>query len=123
MYKLTPTKSITRLTDGACIPVDPDNNDYAEYLKWVMAGNIVTPADVVPPPTKAQRIAALVATTGETRLTVQMTITVCEDKATAMSTALGMPAPAAIALAYSKNKSYRMCKDLETAIQTIERSP
>ena len=27
-----------------CIPFDPDNKDYQEYLKWVAAGNTPTPA-------------------------------------------------------------------------------
>lgn len=46
MYKHTNTPSIIRLTDGACIPADPDNNDYAEYLRWVKAGGVTAPADV-----------------------------------------------------------------------------
>lgn len=42
MYKLTPVStlsntvnSIIRLTDGACIPVNLDNVDYQNYLKWL----------------------------------------------------------------------------------------
>lgn len=27
------------------IPVNPDNTDYQEYLKWVSEGNTPTPAD------------------------------------------------------------------------------
>jgi len=52
MYKLCkndpilgPSKSIIRTTDGACIPMTPDNTDYQEYLKWVAAGNTPEPAD------------------------------------------------------------------------------
>ena len=56
MYKLTPItfvfgqtsgvqQSVTRIADNACIPFNPANTDYAEYLKWVEAGNTPLPAD------------------------------------------------------------------------------
>lgn len=51
MYKLTNSPAITRLSDGASIPNDPANQDYAAHLKWVAAGNTPTPVDV---PTLAQ---------------------------------------------------------------------
>ena len=36
---------IIRLSDNACIPFDPDNTDYQQYLLWVQAGNTPLPAD------------------------------------------------------------------------------
>jgi hypothetical protein len=54
MYKLTNSTSIIR-ADGATIPADPTNIDYAAYLAWVAAGNTPTPADQ---PTFAQQVSA-----------------------------------------------------------------
>jgi len=45
-YKLTNRgTSIQRLSDGAFIPLDPANTDYAAYLEWIAAGNEPLPAD------------------------------------------------------------------------------
>jgi hypothetical protein len=48
MYKLQST-SVLRLSDGASIPMDPANIDYAAYLAWVDAGNVPDPADLPDP--------------------------------------------------------------------------
>lgn len=48
MYQLTPPDMILRLSDNSRIPQDPDNRDYAEYLKWLEAGNMPEPAPELP---------------------------------------------------------------------------
>jgi len=39
---------VQRLFDNAFIPFDPANTDYAEYLKWLEAGNTPLPPDTQP---------------------------------------------------------------------------
>lgn len=39
MYRLTISNALVRILDGANIPRDPGNRDYAEFLAWVEAGN------------------------------------------------------------------------------------
>jgi len=51
MYKINQNaNSITR-NDGASIPADPQNTDFAEYTRWLSEGNTPEPADIPPPPT------------------------------------------------------------------------
>jgi hypothetical protein len=45
MYKLTIGNTIQRIADNTFIPMDEDNTDYQEYLKWVAEGNEPAPAD------------------------------------------------------------------------------
>ncbi len=49
IYQLTQNGTeIKRIADNAFIPFDPANTDYAEYLKWLEAGNVPLPADAQP---------------------------------------------------------------------------
>ena len=60
-YQLTATDCILRTTDGAFIPPDPANVDFAAYLEWVEAGNMPEPAPIPEPPvelTPAEKLAA-----------------------------------------------------------------
>jgi hypothetical protein len=50
MYQLTTSTSIIRLSDGAFIPNDPGNRDFADYQAWLEAGNTPKPAPAPPPP-------------------------------------------------------------------------
>ena len=60
-YQLTSGDRILRTSDGAFIPPDPANTDYAAYLEWVEAGNMPEPAPIPEPPvelTPAEKLAA-----------------------------------------------------------------
>ena len=58
MYQLTQSSGVTR-ADGACIPADTENTDYAAYLAWVAEGNTPEPADPIPEPSIQSQITAL----------------------------------------------------------------
>ena len=49
-YQLTQTDSVIRTEDGAVIPADPANRDYAEYLQWVEDGGVPDPYKKPQPP-------------------------------------------------------------------------
>ena len=69
-YQLTTSTSIIRLSDGAFIPPDPGNRDYAAYLAWVEEGNMPDPAPVlepVPVLTTEQKLEAAGLTVAELR--------------------------------------------------------
>lgn len=55
MYKLDKFGGIIRTMDGASIPCDPANMDYASYLRWEEAGN--TPLPYVQPPVDIRPVA------------------------------------------------------------------
>ena len=69
-YQLTTSTSIIRLSDGAFIPPDPGNRDYAAYLAWVEEGNMPDAAPVPEPApvlTTEQKLNAAGLTVAELR--------------------------------------------------------
>jgi len=42
--------AIIRISDSSCIPFDPANVDYQQYLKWLEEGNTPLPPDPIPEP-------------------------------------------------------------------------
>jgi hypothetical protein len=57
-YQQTNGASIIRSADGANIPPDPANRDYAKYLAWVEAGGVPDPyvAPPAPVPNSASKL-------------------------------------------------------------------
>jgi hypothetical protein len=56
MYQLTSSECILRLSDGAAIPPDPANTDYAAYLAWVEEGNTPLPAEGTEPEAEEETV-------------------------------------------------------------------
>lgn len=50
-YQLVANSNNIIRSDGATIPADPSNSDYAAYQKWIAANNVPTPA---PAPSAAE---------------------------------------------------------------------
>jgi hypothetical protein len=59
-YRLTATDVVIRTADGAGIPDDPANSDWAEYQEWLEDGGVpdpyVAPPVAAPQPTNEQTI-------------------------------------------------------------------
>jgi hypothetical protein len=54
-YSLVANSASIQRSDGAFIPADPNNTDYANYLAWVAAGNTPTPQPGTPLATAQQQ--------------------------------------------------------------------
>lgn len=60
MYKTDDLGNIKRLSDGAAIPRDTKNRDYADFLAWQAKGNVaVATAAIVRGPSLQEQIDAL----------------------------------------------------------------
>lgn len=94
---------------------------------WVDATTEPTLAEVDaqrnPPKTKAQRVAAHYAASGQSQLLVQMCIDVIEDKAKTLAPGLGMTFEQGKAAFYASNKSYRECRIIKQGQIDIETGP
>jgi len=57
LYQLLPSSGVFRTSDFACIPDDPRNRDWQDYLLWVSMGNVPDPVDPVHATTEAAALA------------------------------------------------------------------
>ena len=92
MYKLSPL--FVFRSDGASIPLDPANRDYAEYLAWLAKGNIPTPADILNPNVAVMaRISAIESATQVPRVVREFMMRVAEKDAVSTGVNLATDAP------------------------------
>lgn len=121
MYQLTNTDTLIRISDGATIPADPLNTDYAAYLAWVAKGNTPAPADEPARPTAQEQIDALEREHMAPRWQREFTLGSMEREAVELGASQVPPLSAeqAIAVLRSKNAGYRRLKELDEQIAIL----
>lgn len=110
MYKLTASSSIIRKSDGAIIPADPANVDYAEFIRWQADNNTPEPADV---PDHAQLVAATISKAKQMRMPILQVLDGMQSSALTLGTTVmwGDP-PQSTALAL-------VIEELKTGIKAL----
>jgi hypothetical protein len=95
------------------------------FYGWAIVSLYATQAeaDAARAAKRASDIEALLSAKGVTRQLSQLTILVLENEAKTMAPGYGMTAAQGLAYLYTRNKTYRECKDLETAILALEAAP
>ena len=120
-YKLTYSSETVRTSDGAVIPASTENGDYTAYLAWLSEGNTPEPADVPPPPTKAERIRALEAqaSDAQAKVTRQALLALALEKACADPAAAGLTPSEVHEILMTGDNGYRALYLLEQQVEAI----